>query len=498
MKKNMLKMAFLLLLLVEGSLSVSAQYGFGTSNPAASSVVDMTSTSKGVLLPRVRLTSTSLAAPVVSPAAYLVVFNEAAVGDVTPGLYYWKPATLSPTSQAVWVRMHSSTGSVGINTAAPDASAVLDVSSSTQGILLPRMTSAQIAAIESPAEGLMVYNTDMNCLMSYFNPSFKCIYIDRATTTTNDGTVVPKNPAPIFSSLTNSVAQPYVNNVASVNSVYSDVDASSTTTYQWYRYSNMEGGGKTAIANATAVNYTLSAADIGFYIQAEAIAHAQTGTSPGLVQRASTYLGPVVDKTSCGTDLRITHLAAGGVAPIDKTVTYGTISYDGKCWITQNLGASKRAVSYVDTNPDVRGWLWQYGNKQGYAVSGTTITPTVDHLLAEAALPTSSNWSAALDPCTLLLGGTWRLPAIAEYASLLAKVPSINKSTANPPFFYQDHLLVNGALYGTMSIMLYSSSKGSTATNPKRVSTLTMGADPAFTTVNTGIGSYGLPLRCVK
>ncbi|MBF9222528.1 hypothetical protein I2H31_15600, partial [Hymenobacter sp. BT662] len=56
---------------------------------------------------------------------------------------------------------HAQTGGVRIGTAgAPDASAVLDVVSTTQGFLPPRLTSAQRAAIASPAAGLMVYQTN--------------------------------------------------------------------------------------------------------------------------------------------------------------------------------------------------------------------------------------------------------------------------------------------------------------------------------------------------
>lgn len=42
----------------------------------------------------------------------------------------------------------------------PDSSAMLDVQSTTQGFLMPRMTAAQKAAISSPANGLMIYQTD--------------------------------------------------------------------------------------------------------------------------------------------------------------------------------------------------------------------------------------------------------------------------------------------------------------------------------------------------
>ena len=49
---------------------------------------------------------------------------------------------------------------VGIGTASPDVSSKLDVSSTTQGLLAPRMLSTQRTAITSPATGLIVYQTD--------------------------------------------------------------------------------------------------------------------------------------------------------------------------------------------------------------------------------------------------------------------------------------------------------------------------------------------------
>ena len=48
---------------------------------------------------------------------------------------------------------------VGIGTSAPDASAALEIESTTQGLLPPRLNGLQIINITSPAEGLMVYNT---------------------------------------------------------------------------------------------------------------------------------------------------------------------------------------------------------------------------------------------------------------------------------------------------------------------------------------------------
>jgi Chaperone of endosialidase len=48
---------------------------------------------------------------------------------------------------------------VGIGTSAPNANAILDMASTTKGILIPRMTTAQRNAIPNTA-GLMVYDTD--------------------------------------------------------------------------------------------------------------------------------------------------------------------------------------------------------------------------------------------------------------------------------------------------------------------------------------------------
>lgn len=51
---------------------------------------------------------------------------------------------------------------VGINStgAAPNSSAMLDIASTSSGLLVPRMTAAQKTAIATPATGLLIYQTD--------------------------------------------------------------------------------------------------------------------------------------------------------------------------------------------------------------------------------------------------------------------------------------------------------------------------------------------------
>jgi hypothetical protein len=68
-----------------------------------------------------------------------------------------------------------SLGKVGIGTAAPNASALLDITSTSKGLLIPRMTTAQRSAITSPATGLLVYQTDGTTGFYYYNAGWKAV-----------------------------------------------------------------------------------------------------------------------------------------------------------------------------------------------------------------------------------------------------------------------------------------------------------------------------------
>jgi hypothetical protein len=66
---------------------------------------------------------------------------------------------------------------VGINTTgvAPQTSAMLDVSSSNKGFLPPRMTTAQRIAIDAPASGLIVFDTNVQQLYIFSNNNWNMI-----------------------------------------------------------------------------------------------------------------------------------------------------------------------------------------------------------------------------------------------------------------------------------------------------------------------------------
>lgn len=73
-------------------------------------------------------------------------------------------------NHAFWVDGGTSRfdGAVTIGATAPATTALLDLTSTTQGALLPRMTTTQRDAITSPATGLSVYNSTTNKL-NFFN-----------------------------------------------------------------------------------------------------------------------------------------------------------------------------------------------------------------------------------------------------------------------------------------------------------------------------------------
>lgn len=87
MKKNLY--IFTALLGLQTTFVSAQNVGIGTSTPNASAKLEITSTNSGLLIPRVALSMTTVAAPVAAPATSLLVYNTATAGDVTPGFYYW-------------------------------------------------------------------------------------------------------------------------------------------------------------------------------------------------------------------------------------------------------------------------------------------------------------------------------------------------------------------------------------------------------------------------
>lgn len=107
MKSTILLSTFIAMLLLQAHLNCAKAQSVGIAStaitPDASSMLEIQSNSKGLLIPRVALTATNAAGPVTSPAASLLVYNTATAGtapnNVIPGYYYWDAAT------SRWIRL---------------------------------------------------------------------------------------------------------------------------------------------------------------------------------------------------------------------------------------------------------------------------------------------------------------------------------------------------------------------------------------------------------
>ncbi len=183
----------LLSFLLFTSVVAHAQVGIGTDTPAATAQLDVTSTTKGFLPPRM---TTADRDAIVSPAAGLIIYNttinglqiysgstwytasaattmgaiggssSANGGTITAGVLSLTPsdatnAGIVTTGAQTFAGNKIFDGNVGIGTSNVNASAKLQVDASDKGFLPPRVGltgTTDVTTIATPATALLVYN----------------------------------------------------------------------------------------------------------------------------------------------------------------------------------------------------------------------------------------------------------------------------------------------------------------------------------------------------
>lgn len=101
-----MKKIFLTLALTAGIMaSAQVKIGDNVTTLNANSLLELESTSKGVLFPRVTLTGTTDATTVGAHVAGMTVYNTATAGDVTPGMY--------TNNGAAWVKLGAASTTSG-------------------------------------------------------------------------------------------------------------------------------------------------------------------------------------------------------------------------------------------------------------------------------------------------------------------------------------------------------------------------------------------------
>jgi hypothetical protein len=294
-------------------------------------------------------------------------------------------AILPSLAYAQGVRISETTGT-------PQPSSLLELESSSQGFLPPRLTTAQRAVIPSPVNGLVIFNTDEDCLNLYVNGLWKSLC----------GCDLPGAFAISGTSAVSSISFTVSWNAAANATGYLlDVSASPD-------FSNfVQGYQALSTGNVTSYNVTGLVQLTTYYIRLRATNACGTGayTSSASVTTAAT------PPFSCGSSsVSIAHNSSDGVSPVTGTIVYGSVTYNSRCWLDKNLGATAIPTSSTSTSDAHAGWYWQFNRLQGYAVGPLPSTWNTSGAGA-------GNWLPGNDPCTVLAGSNWRIPTSSEWTA---------------------------------------------------------------------------------
>jgi hypothetical protein len=154
------------------SQNVSAQVGIGvgSSQVNGSAALEVAATNKGFLPPRM---TTSQRDAISSPSNGLVVYNSSTEKYNVYEGGSWSEMAVTNKVQTFSANQTFSTPSsfnqigVGVAAGSNDASAAVQINSTTQGFLPPRMSNT--TGITTPSNGLVIYNTTTNKYNVYEN-----------------------------------------------------------------------------------------------------------------------------------------------------------------------------------------------------------------------------------------------------------------------------------------------------------------------------------------
>jgi hypothetical protein len=287
---------------------------------------------------------------------------------------------------------------VSINTtgAEADNSAILDISSTSQGLLIPRMTTEQRNNINAPATSLLIFNTTINCFEAYVNNAWYSVSCSPPCT-------LPDAPSA-------GTGVPYPSQIAwSWNSV------SGATGYKWSTGNNFTN----AVDNGTSVSYTQNGLTSNTSYTIYVWSYNACGNSSTYLNLSQTTIS-----YSCTSLFTVSYTPGVNGVPSNSpaTITYGSTDYyrtqTGVCWLTQSLGATQQPTSLFDPRSAASGWYFQFNRSQAYSMAddGVTITPSSGWTSTSTLYP--SGWTSDNDPCIIQLGSGWRLPTWAEYYPL--------------------------------------------------------------------------------
>ena len=245
----------------------------------------------------------------------------------------------------------SASSQIGIGTDNPQGA--LDITSTTSGVLIPRMTSSDRDAISSPANGLLIFNTSNNAF-EVFKTSCAC------WVTITDGGNTPslnlENTAPYVNSMSYS-GKAIVGQTYTANYVYKDLqnDPEGSTSIQWQIASTSTGSDPSNISGATSAIYTPTLSNAGLYIRAIITPRATSGVLNG-AQFFGTWTQVEYSNISTVNNLTVSGtVASGNLLTANYTFSGGngtenTDPVNGSTFVWQtsatNIGTGSSAPLY--------------------------------------------------------------------------------------------------------------------------------------------------------
>ncbi|MDD7887461.1 fibrinogen-like YCDxxxxGGGW domain-containing protein [Flavivirga sp. 57AJ16] len=221
--------------------------------------------------------------------------------------------------------VYYSFGQVGVGTTNPDPSSILDVTSTNQGLLVPRMTQSQRDAITTPAEGLLIYNLDSNCFQYHNGTTWSdCLGESQQANKLNCNSINANGNYAVGETLT------------SANTITIDVLVNSYDTY--------------TISTNTVNGYSFSTSGTFSSLGVHTIT--LTGSGIPIAEQTDTFtIDFSGNGSTCNVDIRVTngflanclaYLNAGfttdGIYTIDSDGAGGNSAYDCYCDMTNDGG----------------------------------------------------------------------------------------------------------------------------------------------------------------
>ena len=299
------------------------------------------------------------------------------------------------TNNAERMRINTA-GSVGIGITAINSSAKLDIGSTTKGLLLPRMTGAQRAAIVSPATSLLVYQTDGTTGFYYYSAGWKQLgplsantaLSNLSTTTAVNRTLLPSTTASLsLGSLSKKWKKGYFSDSVIAGSLTAGSSGVSIgvkgTGSNYGVYGNSTGGSYGVWGNSTYLGVYGSGANYGVYgygssgygVYGAGGTHGVvgSGSSYGLYGSGGTYgvYGSgtsygVYGKTTDGYGVSAISTNGYGLYASNTTNSWGAVAYGGYGG-SYGSGATYGVYGNTGSGSAVRGV-----SSSGYGVYGSS------------------------------------------------------------------------------------------------------------------------------